>query len=98
MYNQIMKETRIIDGNNFSDMIGFYEEFSNKVIPEIASWWGRNLDALNDVLGGGVAAKFIDGDWLLVWKNSNKSKKELERFDDIVEIIKLYKNIDLKLE
>lgn len=88
----------IIDGNNFSDEKGFYEEFTVKVVPEIASWWGKNLDALNDTIGGGLGSG-ADGDFKLIWKNSDKSRKELgDGFEKIIEVIKSHNNVELILE
>jgi RNAse (barnase) inhibitor barstar len=68
-----MKTTYEIDGNNFSDLVGFYIEFSDKVLG--TKDWGHNLDALNDVLRGGFGTPF-EG-FLLVWNNSEKSMEIL---------------------
>jgi hypothetical protein len=40
-----------IDGSRFSTLEGFFEEFSAQVIP--GATWGKNLNALDDVLRGG---------------------------------------------
>jgi hypothetical protein len=40
-----------IDGADFSTLDEFYDEISRVVIPEV--YWGRNLDAFDDILSGG---------------------------------------------
>jgi len=58
-----------IDGNRFSTLEGFYDEVSSVLIPEM--FWGRNLDAFNDVLRGGFGTP--DEGFILIWKNSEAS-------------------------
>lgn len=45
------KKTYVIGGKNFSTLEGFWDEISEKVISNV--YWGRNLDAFNDILYGG---------------------------------------------
>lgn len=74
-----------IDGNDFADMAGFYREVSRVVLGNVDADWGRNLDAFNDILRGGFGSP--PGGFRLVWKNSDKSRADLPRFDVIVEIL-----------
>jgi len=67
------KITYIIDGKDFSDLGGFAKVFSSTVLKDDA--WDGNLDAFNDILGGGCGTP--DRGFILVWKNSNKSKDDL---------------------
>jgi RNAse (barnase) inhibitor barstar len=69
----MVKSTFTIDGNNFSNLSEFFEEFSRVLTPEV--WWGRNLDAFNDVLRGGFGTP-AEG-YVLVWKNSDVSRDRL---------------------
>ena len=62
-----------IDGSRFDDLDGFFEEFGARAIPGMP--WGRNLDALNDVLGGGFGTP--DDGFALIWRNSNLSRRRL---------------------
>src|SRR5262245_50447796 len=62
-----------IDGGRFSTLDGFYDEFTRAVIPGIE--WGHNLDALNDVLRGGMGTP--EGGFDLIWRNSAKSRLDL---------------------
>lgn len=62
-----------IDGNRFSTLEGFYEEISRVVIP--GADWGRNLDAFNDILGGGFGTP--DEGFTLHWKNHRASLDQL---------------------
>lgn len=66
----------VIDGNQFSDLIGFYEEISEKLMKD-EDWKVGTLDGLNDVLYG-VPETFIpNGKVKIVWKNCEKSKEDL---------------------
>jgi RNAse (barnase) inhibitor barstar len=68
-----MSHTYTIDGDNFTTLEGFYDEFGDAVLPGIN--WGKNLDAWGDVLSGGVG-QWREGD-TLVWKNSQHSRERL---------------------
>ena len=84
-----------IDGEDFSDLEGFYREFSDKVLGGRISW-GHSLDALNDVLHGGFGTP--DEGFKLFWHNSELSRKKLmEKFDAILDIFKNHKNIKVIL-
>ena len=63
----------IIDGNNFDDMKSFYDECERGFNMQCS--WGRNLDALVDILRGGFFHK--DSNFILIWKNSDISKQRL---------------------
>ncbi len=67
------RPTLEIDGRRFSTLDGFYDEFTRSVIPSVD--WGRNLDALVDVLRGGMGAP--ESGFILVWRNSGKSRTDL---------------------
>jgi RNAse (barnase) inhibitor barstar len=68
-----LKHVYEIDGANFDSLEGFYDEISKKLIPNVS--WGRNLDALNDVLRGGFGTP-PEG-FVLRWKNSQVSRERL---------------------
>jgi len=80
----------IIDGNNFSDLNGFYDEIERVICPGFA--FGRNLDALNDAFVGGLSEDGIELNEpaSIEWVKSANSEEQLgsEQFDQIVEIIK----------
>lgn len=42
-----------INGNDFNNLIGFYNEVEKKLTKGLDLKIGRNLDAFNDVLQGG---------------------------------------------
>jgi RNAse (barnase) inhibitor barstar len=63
----------VLDGARFSDLQGFYEEVSNRLIPGAS--WGRNLDAFNDILRGGFGTP--DDGFELRWVNSALSRERL---------------------
>ena len=88
-------KTYEIDGSRFSTLEGFYEEFTAQVIPGVN--WGKNLDALNDILYGGFGTP-EDG-FTLRWKDSAVSREKLgTKFDAIIEIIADHSDVSLKLE
>jgi len=68
-----MNKIYVIDGADFSTLQEFYDEVSRVLIPDV--FWGRNLDAFNDILRGGFGTP--DEGFILVWKNSELSKKHL---------------------
>ncbi|HEY5362909.1 MAG TPA: barstar family protein [Aestuariivirga sp.] len=68
-----MKQIFIIDGNTIENLDGFYEEISSKL--PLDGRWGRNLDAFDDILGGGFGTP--DGGFIVQWINSEKSREKL---------------------
>lgn len=65
---------------------------------------GRNLDAFNDVLRGGFGVTEYEEPFLLIWHNSEKSRKDLSRaesgepdFDVIIRLIESHQHITLEL-
>ena len=70
-------KTLILNGNHFSDLPSFYEE-ANLVLTKNLDWnLGASLDALNDILYGGFGVFEPNEEVILLWKNHEKSKKEL---------------------
>jgi RNAse (barnase) inhibitor barstar len=68
-----MRKTYVIDGARFSSLEEFYDEISSVLIP--GAYWGRNLDAFNDILRGGFGTP--EGGFVLRWKNSRLSRRRL---------------------
>jgi RNAse (barnase) inhibitor barstar len=66
-----MSRTFILDGNDFDTLEGFYDVFEVVALQGVA--WGRNLDAFDDALSGGVGL-FASGD-TIIWKNSQRSRE-----------------------
>ena len=71
--NVVPKKVYEIDGAEFESLELFYDFFSAKLIPNAI--WGRNLDALNDVLRGGFGTP--EEGFILRWKNAELSKERL---------------------
>ena len=70
-------KTFILDGNNFSDMEGFYREI-DKLLTKNLQWkTGHNLDAFNDLLRGGFGVHEYNEPITIQWINYAKSKKDL---------------------
>ena len=68
-----MRRTYEIDGARFSRLEEFYDEIGRVLIP--GAYWGRNLDAFNDILRGGFGTP--EGGFILRWKNSWLSRRRL---------------------
>lgn len=62
-----------IDGARFDSLDGFYDEVSSALIPGAS--WGRNLNALNDILRGGFGTP--ENGFVLRWVNSTRSRTTL---------------------
>lgn len=63
----------VIDGSRITSLESFYDEISRVLIPGCS--WGRNLDAFNDILRGGVGTP--DEEFILKWSCSAASKDRL---------------------
>lgn len=66
-----------LDSSNFSNLEEFYNEVEKTLTKNLGWRIGRNLDAFNDVLRGGLGAFENDEPIQLIWRNSNKSKHDL---------------------
>ncbi|QIB69431.1 Barstar (barnase inhibitor) [Aminipila butyrica] len=78
----------IIDGNNFSNLDGFFCEI-DKLLTKNLDWkTGHNFNAFNDLLRGDFGAHSYEEPILLKWINYNKSKACLGN-DIILQIIEI---------
>ena len=57
-------------GANFDTLHGFYDEVARRLIP--GAYWGRNLDAFNDILRSGFGAP--EGGFVLRWVHAARSQ------------------------
>ena len=67
----------VLDGNNFSDMEGFYNEIDKLLTKDLGWKTGHNLYAFNDLLRGGFGTHEYGDSITIQWKNYNKSKENL---------------------
>lgn len=80
--------TIIIDGNNFSDLKGFYVEIDNVLTKGLEWDTGHNFDAFNDLLRGGFGVHEYNEPIRLIWKHGAKSRNELGTlYEMLVKII-----------
>ena len=70
-------KTFILDGNNFSDMEGFYSEIDKLLTKNLERQTGHNLNAFNDLLRGGFNVHEYNEPITIRWINYGKSKKDL---------------------
>ncbi|MBR6207974.1 MAG: phosphatase PAP2 family protein [Oscillospiraceae bacterium] len=68
------REELVIDGDNFSDLRGFYAEIDRLFRPETPTC---GLDALNDVLRGGLGGKTTGEPVVIRWVHADKSREDL---------------------
>ena len=72
-----MMKTFVLDGNNFTDIEGFYNEI-DKLLTKNLQWkTGHNLSAFNDLLRGGFGVHEDNEPIKIKWINFDKSKKAL---------------------
>lgn len=69
-------KTFIIDGNNFTDLEGFYIEIDRLLTKNLNFKTGHNYDAFNDIVRGGFGV-FDNEPITIRWMNYGKSKKDL---------------------
>ena len=79
----------ILDGNNFNDIKGFYNEIGKLLTKDLDWEIGHNLDALNDLLRGGFGVHEYGAPVIIKWKNYDKSKVDIgaEMMLAILEVI-----------
>lgn len=63
----------ILDGTRITSLSAFYDEVSDKLIPDV--FWGRNLNALDDILRGGFGTP--DEGFIIRWQRSDLSRESL---------------------
>ncbi|MBW7955078.1 barstar family protein [Candidatus Gracilibacteria bacterium] len=86
-------KTFIINKNHLNSLDDFYDEIEKNFIKDNTLNFGRNLDALEDVLYGGYGV-FEPGETIkIIWENFDESKKTIKNIDVIEEIINDNKNI-----
>jgi len=80
----------ILDGLSIESEDDFHEAIAKAF--NLPNWYGRNLDALWDVLTG-----MIDRPINLVWLNSEVSRTRLKRYEKIVGLLKEIADRDIEL-
>ena len=70
-----MKEI-IIDGKNFDDEEGFYNEIDKLLTKDLDWQTGHNLNAFNDLLRGGFGVHEYGEELHITWINAAKSRED----------------------
>lgn len=96
VYQLMGRKVFYIDGQNFKDLEGFFEAIGSQLVEN--NNWGKNWNALNDILRGGFLKSEYEEPFVLIWRNSDYSKKILEDYDDIVKLIESHSHIELMLK
>jgi RNAse (barnase) inhibitor barstar len=71
-----MRREIIIDGQNFDDLAGFYDEVERVLTKDLSWHIGRNLDAFNDVLRGGFGIHEYGEPISIKWIHYAKSRRD----------------------
>lgn len=71
-----------IDGAAFSTLEEFYSEVERVLIP--GTYWGRNLDAFNDILRGRFGTP--EGGFIIHWCNAALSRERLGPAESVRQI------------
>lgn len=79
------KEPIIINGNNFSDIEGFYDEIDRVLTKDLDWQTGHNYNAFNDLLNGGFGIHEYREDIEIIWIHFSKSSAKLGK--DITKIL-----------
>ncbi|GHC65479.1 barstar family protein [Ulvibacter litoralis] len=85
-----------LNGSKFKNLNEFYESIGQLLVEN--NDWGKNWNALNDILYGGFLKTDCEEEFKLIWLNSEYSKAKLTEFQDIVELISEHKHIILELK
>lgn len=64
----------IIDGSRMTSLEAFFDEITRVLVPDY-SYWGRNLDAFNDILRGGFGTP--DEGFTIKWSHAAVSRETL---------------------
>lgn len=65
-----MLKEYVLDGSKVTSLEAFFDEVSATLVP--GAYWGRNLDAFNDILRGGFGTP--DEGFVLRWTHSDVSR------------------------
>ena len=78
----------IIDGTTINSEEDLHDFFAKSF--SLPDWYGRNLDALWDVLTG-----MVDMPLTIIWRNSEISKQRLANYEKFVSLLK---DVELKYQ
>ncbi len=70
-------KTITIDGGRFDNLESFYDEIQRLFCPGFVGF-GRNLDAVNDLLHGGFGVFAYEEPIEIVWRDTDRSRLRLD--------------------
>ena len=87
------------DANKFNDTESFYDEVT-RVFSPANGVNGRNLDALDDLLWGGMGLHKFKQPLTIHWLNSRKSRKNFGylKFRKLVKVMRQVPHVEVVLE
>ncbi|WP_306110230.1 barstar family protein [Roseivirga thermotolerans] len=85
-----------ISGNEINSIKTFYDAIEKELISDRN--WGRNFNALRDIIMGGFGKTEYGQPFTLMWKNHLESRRAMKTdFDDIIALIKEFQHVELQL-
>ena len=75
----------ILEGNSIHSLAELYDEISRQMV--LSNEFGRNLDALWDVLSSDV-----EGPFEIIWRHSRASKYSMKK--DFVRLLKIFRDLE----
>jgi RNAse (barnase) inhibitor barstar len=81
-------KTIVIDGNNFDSIETFWQKINQLFAPN-DPLIGTSFDGFNDVLRGGWGVIDEDEPVTIIWRNSEKSRKDLGKsyYEQVIRVI-----------
>ena len=94
------KRTIVINGDNFSDLEGFFDEMDQVLTKDLDWNTGHNFNAFNDLLRGGFGVHDYEEPVKIIWTKFSESKRKLgdELALDLLEIIGRHGHIEFEIE
>lgn len=90
------KKTFILKGEKIKSLDSFYDE-AQEVLCGGWKGFGRNLDALNDILRGGFGAFDCNEEIVVIWKNFHLSSSFKDK-KKIIEVFQERENVEFRTE
>jgi RNAse (barnase) inhibitor barstar len=94
--NKNKKKMFVLNGEKIKSLDSFYDEVQ-EVLFGGGKGFGRNLDALVDLLRGGFGVFDYNERIVIIWKNYHLSSR-FEKKKEVIEIFEKQENIEFRVE
>ncbi|MBN1330946.1 MAG: barstar family protein [Candidatus Heimdallarchaeota archaeon] len=95
----MVKRIFTLNCQDISSIDEFHDEVNNVLCPEI-NWYGRNWDAFNDILRGGLGSFDSDEEIIIIFKGRKNVVEKLNEgfLQMFIEIVEDFDTIELIIE